>query len=67
MKDVFVICYVSVFGDYVLGNNSNPYAGVRRNFGSCILSAQDFGDKFSLLHEYNKQWNRSSGFLLRQV
>ena len=67
MKHVFVICYAHVFEGYTQGNNSNSYAGVKCNFGSYMLSAQDVSEKFSLLQEYNKQWNRLSGFLQCQI
>lgn len=56
----FAIGYAHVDLGYIPANNFDPFTGMTTNFDSLILSAQFSGEKFSLVAEYNMQWNNFS-------
>ena len=57
----FAISYADVNLSYEPGDNSDRYVGLKSNIDSLIISAQYDGEKFSLVGEYNIQWNDFSG------
>ncbi|NOQ12948.1 MAG: hypothetical protein GQ583_00505 [Methyloprofundus sp.] len=57
----FAITYSNINLGYTPGNDSDPFTGLQVCFESFILSAQYNGERFSLVGEYNMQWNRFSG------
>ncbi len=58
----FAISYAHLDMSYTAtSENPDPYAELEAGFDSFMLSAQYSGEKFSLVAEYNMQWNKFSG------
>ncbi|NOQ64546.1 MAG: hypothetical protein GQ582_08550 [Methyloprofundus sp.] len=56
----FAISYADLNSSYTSSKSFDPYTGLESNIDSLMLSAQYNGEKFSLVGEYNIQWNSFS-------